>query len=314
MVSIKKLEAGIAQLRNGAGKLRWGVRTVGILAAVRGIARWTRVVLTRPQQADVRVASGFTLEYRFPSQFPSALVMFGDLIDPEFAFLRKVFEPGWIVADVGAAIGQFTVFSANLPDAVVHAYEPSSSNIEMLKRNVARNRVSDRVHVHQLALSNKIGESVFETAGHTWVSQLRPGAQNGEVVAVRTLTDEFQRLNLERLNILKINVAGFEPEVLEGAMPLLATGKVDIMILLLALRSLQWFATIAEHGYRFFYYHPGKRLLYEVKAFDESSVLDHRPWPARHIIAIHSSLAATTAVKSLIAGTVGSIPDEAGRS
>jgi hypothetical protein len=32
-----------------------------------------------------------------------------------------------------------------------------------------------------------------------------------------------------------------------------------------------------------------ERTLYEVTAFDEASVLDHRPWPARHIIAIHQN-------------------------
>jgi FkbM family methyltransferase len=286
----QRLKTPSIHILNKAEKLRWGLRVVGFMATARGFTRWLKIVLWRPQQAEVRVTSGFTLEFQYPSQFPAALVMFGDLIDPEFAFLRQISRTNWIVADVGAAIGQFTIFAAKLPCAVVHAFEPSGANIAMLNRNLYRNAVHDRVRVHQFALSNANGEARFVTTGPAWVSQLRPDAsQGGEVVSVRTLTGELQRLHIDRLQILKINVAGFEPEVLEGGMPLFIEGKVDILILLLGLRSLKWYAEIASYGYRFFYYHPLEHSLYEVTSFTESAVLDHRPWPARHIIGIHSS-------------------------
>ena len=86
-----------------------------------------------------------------------------------------------------------------------------------------------------------------------------------------------------------MHVVGHEPKVLEGAEPFLAEGRADILILLLGLASLRWYAKLADYGYRFFYYHPIEVMLYEVTAFDEASVLDNRPWPARHIIGIHGS-------------------------
>lgn len=290
----------IARIRNGASKLHWGIRAVGLLATARGMARWLEITLLRPPQAEAKVSSGYILEFKYPSQFPSAIVMFGDLIDPEFAFMQQIAQPDWIVVDVGAAIGQFAIFAAKLPCTIVHAYEPSGANTAMLRHNVKRNDVLGRVQVHQLALSNVNGESIFETAGNTWVSQLRPDAHGGEVVLVRTLTSELQRLGLDRLNVLKVNVAGFEPEVLEGAMPLLADGKIEILILLLGLPSLKWYAEIAGHGYRFFYYHPVERLLYEVTSFDASSVLDYRPWPARNIIGIHFSMVENNNISSMV--------------
>jgi len=230
------------------------------------------------------------LEFEFPSQFPPALVMFGDLIDPEFALLREVARPGWVFVDVGAAIGQFAMFAAGLPEARIHAFEPSGANIATLRRNAVRNGVDDRVVIHQLALSSAEREARFQTAARTWMSRLDArNTTTGELVHVRTLTGALASLGLERADVVKINVAGDEPAVLEGALGFLAEGRADLLIALLGLESLPWYERIAGLGYRFFYYHPVERALFEVERFDAASVLDFRPWPARHIIGIRSA-------------------------
>jgi FkbM family methyltransferase len=289
-----------ARARSALHKLRWGVRVVGVANTARGTARLLALRVRRPPRAEVRLRSGTVLEFDYPNQCPLALVTFGELIDPEFAFLREVSRPDWIVVDVGAAIGQFSMFAAQLPCEVVHAFEPSASNVATLERNIRRNALYSRVLPHKVALSNVSGESFFETTSDTWVSRLTEGAVGeGEVVPVRRLSDELDRLGIERVSVLKINVAGFEPSVLEGAGPVLEANRADILILLLGIPSLPHYARIAEHGYRFFYYHPVERRLYEVASFDERTVLDSRPWPARHIIAVHES--------AIASGRLGSI-------
>jgi FkbM family methyltransferase len=202
--------------------------------------------------------------------------------DPEFAFLRTIAKPDWVVVDVGAAIGQFTIFAATLPAASVHAFEPSGLNVTTLQENVRRNGVADRVHIHPIAISNQRSEAYFRTNISTWCSGLSDTGT--ERVSVRELSDELASLGLEQVSVLKINVAGFEPQVLESADRFLSTGGADILILL-----LPWYARIASHGYRFFYFHPEEGALYQVTEFDADSVLEHRPWPARNIIAIHES-------------------------
>lgn len=280
----------LARLRSGAHKFGWGLRAVGPGAALRGTFRLARLRLHNPRRSEVRLLSGPCLEFDYPGQRPTMLILFGDLVDPEFAFLRQVSRPHWTVADVGAAIGQFSIFAATLPVEKVHAFEPSAANVATLRRNIARNGVSQKVDVHTLALSNTDGEAFFETAEQNWMSSLSSvPTKQGEAVRVSTLTAELQRLKVNRLAVLKINVSGFEPEVIEGTESFLADGGAAILILLLGLGSLPWYGRLAAHGYRFFYYHPKQRRLYEVTAFDPSSVLDHRPWPARHIIAIHET-------------------------
>lgn len=285
-------------------KLNWGLRTAGPFATMAGAIRFAKIWLTRPANSQVRLRSGAILEFDYPGQFPPTLTLFGDFIDPEFPFLKLVARPYWQVVDVGAAIGQFSIFAAVcLPQAHVEAFEPSGVNTDTLRRNIKRNGVEDRVAVHQMALSNRKDMARFATAPRTWMSQLLDAGSSGdsdsELVAVDTLDAVMEAVGLDHIHLLKINVAGFEPQVIEGAMATLRAGRVDVMVLLLGLASLPHYAAIAELDYRFFYYHPRLRSLFEVTRFDEDSVLAHRPWPARHILAIRSA-----AVAELVGGIV----------
>lgn len=292
----------LRRAQNWADKTRWGCRIVGLGPTLLGLARLTQLYLRRPKKSELKLRSGQILEFGFPSQVPNALLMFGEFIDPEFAFLSRVRRPDWVVADVGAAIGQFTLFAATLPVSFVHSFEPSAANAAALSRNIRRNGVDDKVAVHKTAFSNAESEAYFETTPNTWVSGLSDTGT--ELVSVRTLDAEFERLELDHVSVLKINVAGFEPQVLEGAETFLTKGGADILVLLLSLASLPWYARLASHGYRFFYFHPGENALYEVASFDAAAVLGHRPWPARNIIAIHRSaiekyLAAPISIRKL---------------
>ncbi|MDB5586645.1 MAG: methyltransferase FkbM family [Devosia sp.] len=275
-----------SKLRTAWDKLRWGMRAVGPGRVLQGAARLALLRVRRPKRSEVKLRSGTVMEFDYPSQFPPMLVMFGDLVDPEFAFLRAIARPGWTVVDVGAAIGQFTLFAASL-GAKVHAFEPSGANVATLGRNLERNGVAGRVRVHQVALSNTTGEARFQTDARTWLSRL-DRSDGGELVPVQRLSDTLGELSLPHVSVLKINVSGYEPAVMEGAWRFLEEGGADILVLLLGLESLPWYEKIAGLGYRFFYYHPPRKTLHEVTAFDASSVLDHRPWPARHIIAVRS--------------------------
>ena len=135
-------------------------------------------------------SSRAVLGFAYPSQLVPALVVFGDLIDPEYAFLSAVARPNWTFIDVGAAIGQFTVFAASSKRGRVEAFEPGSENLATLRSNIARNGISDRVAVHQMALSNRTGEAEFANASNPFMSRLdRTGPTTGKRVAVDTLTN-----------------------------------------------------------------------------------------------------------------------------
>jgi FkbM family methyltransferase len=271
-------------------KLQWGARTVGWVATVLGCLRLLRISLLRPPTVEVRLRnSGAVLGFTYPTQLVPALVVFGDLIDPEYAFLTTVAQPGWTFLDVGAAIGQFSVFAAFSKSARVHAFEPGSGNLATLRSNIARNGIGGRVTVHQIALSNRSGEAQFATASNPFMSRLdRTGPTAGERVAVYTLTNVVDRLGIDHVSVLKINVAGFEPEVIQGAIPILAQGRVDILILLIGRPSYNAYRELSSLGYRFFFFHPRSQRLHAISSLDDEGLIVNRPWPARHVLAIRA--------------------------
>lgn len=285
-----RLRHGRFELMSAVGKLVWGARTVGALATATGVLRLLGLRLRRPERSRVRLRSGAVLDFAVPSQVAPALVLFRDLIDPEFAFLTAISRPDWVVLDVGAAIGQFSVFAARLPVARVHAFEPSPANLESLARNLELNGIADRVEVHRLALGDRDGEASFATAGNTYLSSLA-GSEDGDpgstvTVPLRRLGDVVTELGLPRVDVLKLNVAGYEPGVLAGAEPWLSAAGADILVLLIGDESVPWYERCVDWGYHFYFFHPRERRLLPVTSFD-SHTLRHPAWPARHLIAVH---------------------------
>jgi FkbM family methyltransferase len=232
------------------------------------------------------------------------LVLFGDVIDPELVLVQRALPPGGVAVDAGAAIGQFTVVAGRVPGVVIHAFEPSSANVDSLLRNVDLNGLRDRVIVHQAALAADDGSAVFRTTANTFLSALEIqsyrtlDARDSEVVPVRRLDDEADRLGLVHLDVLKVNVAGFEGDVLEGAMGLFRHGRVGMLIVLIGTAVMPALKQIAHEGYLFFFYDPFASVLHEVSTLDVAS-LNSPPTPARHVIALHPSALQTGALSRI---------------
>lgn len=111
--------------------------------------------------------------------------------------------------DVGANVG---IWSYHLHNkfSKVFSYEPSRQNLECLKLNVA-----NLTEIREKAVANFIGEAEFHQAGKNCGDGklCRPGINASYVVPVVTLDSE----NLTNVDLIKIDVQGWEYEVLQGA-------------------------------------------------------------------------------------------------
>lgn len=147
--------------------------------------------------------------------------------------------PRWqpsVIFDVGANVGQ-TVGRLHplFPTATIHAFEPVPATFEALQRKL---HGLPHVHCHALALADRSGETWVQLHESSEQNSLTPalhGAPGTGGPAVK-LTHETAaafcaRHRITHIDLLKIDVEGFELPVLQGASPLLAAGAIDYLVL-----------------------------------------------------------------------------------
>ena len=135
------------------------------------------------------------------------------------------------VVDVGANVGQFSLLVTSLhAQARVFAFEPLPDAADRFARLFAGN---DRVRLHRAALGPEPGTAILHISARNDSSSLLPiaeaqqrifpGTQEVGTVSVPVgpLADFVSRDELAAPALLKIDVQGFELEVLRGAAALL---------------------------------------------------------------------------------------------
>lgn len=142
--------------------------------------------------------------------------------------LSTLLAPGMTFLDIGAAFGQYTLLAAGAVGNTgkVHAFEPDPVSFDWLSRNVRRNRLSN-VTAAQIALGDTAGAlnlyiGAPDNLGTT--SLRRPYNYSGRTarVDVVPLDSYLERVGLDRVDVIKIDVEGAESLVFRGAGKLLS--------------------------------------------------------------------------------------------
>lgn len=138
----------------------------------------------------------------------------------DLVFYRRFLKPGDIAVDAGANIGLVALVAAQRvgPAGAVHAIEPHPVVARYLRDNVRLNHAAN-VQVYQVALGAAPGTArLSEHAGDDSQNHLRPAGAGVEVPVVRL---DALLAGLPRVNLMKIDVEGYERFVLAGAEGLL---------------------------------------------------------------------------------------------
>lgn len=135
------------------------------------------------------------------------------------------------VVDVGANRGQFSLAARHFhPSARIVAFEPLASAAEVYEKAFGRDR---RVRLHRTAIGPDRGPVLMQRSGREdsssmlpiagLMSELFPGTQavGTEKIDVAPLTDFVTQSDFDGPALLKIDVQGFELEVLKSAEPIL---------------------------------------------------------------------------------------------
>jgi FkbM family methyltransferase len=147
---------------------------------------------------------------------------YGILGKGETEFLRKVLTPNSVVVDVGANQGLYSMFCSQIARlGEIYALEPDPELFSCLTRNVERNQLKN-IHPIQRAASDRQSELFLMVGalnrGDNRVHRERPVGKTFEIVASAPLDD---LITANRVDLLKVDVQGWEIPVLTGARHLL---------------------------------------------------------------------------------------------
>ncbi|MHB8381343.1 MAG: FkbM family methyltransferase, partial [Candidatus Binataceae bacterium] len=171
-----------------------------------------------------RLPDGSVMRCDF-ADFVQRQIYFGGLFEPIESYLfLKMIAPGMTVFDVGANCGQYTVLAARAVGAIgtVHSFEPMAATFVTLDQNVCLNRF-ENVTINQAALWN---EATNLSLGNEPGEQVRSGrwsagfaAADPSAVSVRALRlDDYVREHgITRIDLIKMDIEGAEPFMLQGA-------------------------------------------------------------------------------------------------
>ena len=162
--------------------------------------------------------------------------------DPYFVLSKilKEYDVKTII-DAGASIGSTSLNLANLfPQACVHAVEPYPPFFEKLSK-ISKNQ--KRVKPHQLAFAEKNGIThlqINKSEGTNSLLKYHPNStavfgnhleKKGEIEVKSLTIDHFiQSQLIDRVDILKLDLQGYELLAIEGCSQSLQLGKIKVIL------------------------------------------------------------------------------------
>lgn len=199
---------------------------------------------------DIVEVSRYDIRYRLDLRegIDLAIFLFGRFEPKTVRTYSKLIKPGYTVLDIGANIGAHTLNMANLvgPNGRVIAFEPTEFAYSKLLENIKLNQfLSSCIKPYQVMLVRDDGIVPDEFIFSSWPVGAKSGEEAymhpvhcGMYKSTKNATayrlDTFlNERGISRVDFIKLDVDGYECDVLAGAKATIATCK-PILILELA--------------------------------------------------------------------------------
>jgi len=245
--------------------LRYGLRLPGRLYSKYItepiIKRWIRqseltVYVHDPRRGLLRpVLEGQRLKWTLKENLSVDATYWLDVVEP-------LLSKDDVVFDVGTNIGTIANWFSNRTKHV-HGFEPHPDNLRMTQDQIVL-RQTKNITLSQLALGSEPGSlqlHVKSFHGHHSLGDTGASPTVEKIDVQVDTVDRYCKTNaIDRIDFLKIDVEGFEEDVLKGATGMLAEGKVGLVLFelrqsILASLGKQGsaiFTPLLENGYSVF--------------------------------------------------------------
>lgn len=146
-------------------------------------------------------------------------------------FLKHRFgKKNLVLFDVGANSGEYALMlNSFFPSSTVHAFEPIPDMHQKIINNI---RNHSGIQAHQIAFGDQKGElPIFLNQEETKLASLVTYRGNSAeemsiMVPVNTIDDFCTENEINHIDLLKIDVEGYELNVLRGASKMISEGKI----------------------------------------------------------------------------------------
>lgn len=131
-------------------------------------------------------------------------------------FLESLIPDGAVMLDIGANIGNHALYLAR-KCSQVHCFEPNPRAFSRLERNISLNLAAN-ISVHRVGLGSYDETATFyeNASGNLGASGFKASDGETRELPLRNADQAVAELELPRLDLVKIDVEGMEPEVVSG--------------------------------------------------------------------------------------------------
>jgi len=183
----------------------------------------SKILSLNKKEMDIYQTSvqGIKLELSRDEASTSGIMHLGLLNPFETRWLEGHLNRGDVFLDIGAYVdGWYTLLASKLvgKKGKIYSFEPHPDFCKRLKRNIKINKLNN-ITVAQLAMSNKSGFSFLSDNRHLSSLAIDKKESHTSTIKVKTMTVDayVKRNNIEKIDVIKLDVEGFETEVLKGA-------------------------------------------------------------------------------------------------
>lgn len=149
-------------------------------------------------------------------------------------FMHKYFklysDKNKVALDIGANIGTHSVYLSDF-FYEVHSFEPQIAVFKLLESNIKLNKCANiKAHNFGLGSSDKYEHlekyDIEKPTNQGGIGIDKTGQSNGETITIKVL----DKLNLQNIGFIKIDVEGYELNVLKGSINTIKNNKPVIVI------------------------------------------------------------------------------------